>query len=139
MFSLIPPEFRGTIMDLGCGWGNLIFPLAKQNPECRVVGCELSPAPWLFCRIRQLGGSYPNLRLFRGDFWKVSCKDASLLICYLDPSLMKALEEKLAAELLPNALVIMNTFALPSWKPESIYQVDDLHRTRIYMYRVPSD
>ena len=137
MFSLIPADFGETIIDLGCGWGSLIFPLAKQHPRGQIVGCELSPAPWLFCWFRQLIGPYANIRLVRSDFFKVSCKEASVVICYLDPSPMKALEEKLARELRPDTLVIVNMFALPSWKPEAIYEVDGLHCTWIYLYRVP--
>jgi len=32
--------------------------------------------------------------------------------------------------------VISNTFAIPGWKPISIYELDDMYRTKIYVYRV---
>ena len=48
---------------------------------------------------------------------------------------MKRLKEKLEAELKPGTLVISNTFAIPGWAYEKMLEVDDLYRTKIYLYK----
>jgi trans-aconitate methyltransferase len=136
ILSLIPPDCTGNILDLGCGWGTLVFPIAGRHPQNRVIGYELSPLPWFLCRIRKWITPRENLRIIRGDFWKSPCSDAAVVVCYLDPSQMPRLEKKLSSELRPGTLVIVNGFAFPSWKPECIHQLSDFYCSRVYVYRV---
>jgi len=49
---------------------------------------------------------------------------------------MKRLKKKFQEELKPGAFVVTNTFAIPGWIPEKIIEVDDLWRSRVYLYRI---
>ncbi|HOB54214.1 MAG TPA: class I SAM-dependent methyltransferase [Acidobacteriota bacterium] len=133
MLSEIPNGFSGRIVEAGSGWGSLAVPMARRFPEAAVIGYELSSVP-LFCsRLRRLGRC-ANLRLRRADFLAVSLADADLVVCYLFPGAMRALDAKLRRELRPGARVISNTFALPGWTPVRTHRLPDIFATPIYIY-----
>jgi len=133
MLSAIPDGFSGRIVEAGSGWGSLAIPLARRFPEAAVIGYELSPVPFFCAQLRRLG-RHPNLRFHRADFRTVSMADADLVVCYLFPGAMRALDEKLRRELRPGARVISNTFALPGWKPVRVHRLDDIYATPISIY-----
>ena len=138
VLEAIPPDRSGTIYDLGSGWGTLVFPLARRFPGCRVIGVERSPLPWLFSRLRAAVSGAPNLEVRRGDFFRTSLADASVVVCYLAPNAMKRLGPKFETELPAGALVISNTFTLPEWTAEEVHTVPGMMPTPVYVYRMRS-
>lgn len=136
MLAALPENLEGTVFELGSGWGTLAFPLAKRFPRCRVEAIELSPLPWLFSRLRHILDPLPNLVLHRGDFHKAPLGEAALVVCYIHPGGMEKLKPKLEAELLPGALVLCNTFAVPGWNPSSERVARDMYNSKVYLYRV---
>lgn len=137
LLEQLPPDIKGTIYELGCGWGTLLFPLGKKYPDSVVKGYELSPLPYLFCKCRQWVTSQENVALFRQDFMSTSISDAGLVVCYLYPGAMAKLKDKFEKELPSGCWIISNTFALPQWTPDAVYSMADLYRTKIYLYRKP--
>ena len=101
LLSALPQPLHGKIYELGTGWGTLLFPLARQYPDCQVVGFETSPIPYLVSRIRQLYCRLPNVVLERRDFFSVLYGDADLIVCYLYPGAMRKLQIKFDRELKP--------------------------------------
>lgn len=135
LLGMIPAELEGTIVELGAGWGSLLFPLAKALPRCQVIGYENSLVPFLFCSLLQkLLFHAPNLQLIRGDFFQRPLHNTSLVVCYLYPGAMRKLHDKFEAELPDGALVISHTFAVPGWTPKQVIELNDLYRTKIYLY-----
>jgi len=130
------PDLEGTLLELGAGWGSLVFPLAKRHPHLRIHAVELSWVPWLWMRLRYLLRPLPNLRITRADFFTLSLRHANGVVAYLYPEGMKRLRGKLEAELPPEACVLTHTFAVPSWQPEEIVYAEDLYRTPLYCYRL---
>jgi hypothetical protein len=125
----------GPIVDLGSGWGTLVVALARKYPNRQVTGYELSLVPWLFSRIRKAVSGLDNLTLYRKDFLDADLSDASVLTCYLFPSGMVSLEDKLDRENVSNVLIVSSTFALPSSEPTKVIRVKDIYRTPVYLYR----
>ena len=41
------------------------------------------------------------------------------------------------AGLTPGSTLISNTFRVPGWTPDTVLELDDLYRTRVYCYTVP--
>lgn len=138
LLPLVSPEQQGTLLELGAGWGTLAFALADRCPHAKVVAYELSPLPWAFCWLRQRLAPRPNLELRREDFFRASFSGASLVVCYLYPGAMARLAPKLLAELTPRTPILSHTFALRGWTPVRTVQVEDLYRTRIYLYEANS-
>lgn len=131
LFKLLPNEVNGDIYELGSGWGTLARSLAAHYTDHEILAYELSPVPYLFSR---LVNTRKNLHLKREDFFTVSLKEAGLVVCYLYPGAMLKLKAKFESELKPGALVLSHTFAIPGWKPVKIVEVNDLYRTKIYLY-----
>lgn len=136
MLEAIPKDFSGKIIDLGSGWGTLVFPLAERFPNSQVVGYENSPIPYLFTKIRQFLRPLPNLVIRRTDFFKESLEDANLIFCYLYSGEMQMIKDHLLGKLSPGTWIISNTFAMPGLKSVSTYILDDLYKTRVYVYRI---
>jgi len=136
--SAIPKNTHGLIFDLGSGWGNMVFSLARSFPLATIRGVEFSLLPWGVSRIgASLSGS-SNLEIQRGNFHDISLGDAEVVVCYLFPDGMKSLKTKFEEELKPNTLVISHTFRLVGWEPEEVITLNDIHQTLIYRYRVPA-
>jgi trans-aconitate methyltransferase len=134
LMSLLPDQIHGVIYELGSGWGTLTFPLARHYSKAVVIGFETSPVPFFVSWLRRFSEKAPNLCLKREDFFSFPIKDASLIICYLYPQAMQRLKLKFLNELKPGCVIISNTFAIPGWKPEKIIEVQDIYRSKIYVY-----
>ncbi len=135
LMVLAGDNVRGTVYELGSGWGTLAFPLADRFPENQVVGIEVSPLPWLVSWLRQALAPRSNLTLQLGNYHNVPLNDAGMVVCYLHPEGMERLRVKLEAELRPGSLVLCNTFAVRGWNPVAEAEADDLYRSRVFLYR----
>jgi len=133
LLASLPDLEEGTVIDLGSGWGNLIFPLAHKYQNCRIIGYENSPIPYWFSA---LVNPKTNVTIRKDDFFERSLQDADLILCYLFPRGMQNLKTKFEKELQKGTKVISHTFAIPGWTPTKIIEVNDLHCSKIYFYEV---
>jgi hypothetical protein len=133
--SLIPAESHGLIVELGSGWGTLAFALARRFPNRPVLAYENSPVPYLTAKLLQQFLSLPNLQFRRANFFAQPLDSSELVVCYLYRRAMSRLKVKLDKELPAGSFVISNTFAIPGWQPSHISEVQDIYRTKIYLYR----
>lgn len=136
LFENLPADWRGTIYELGSGWGTLAFPLAKKYPSCTVVAYENSPIPYLFSKIRHIFWGYKNLFLKRQDFFKADLKNATMIVCYLYPGAMQKLKKKFENELMKGTLIVSNTFSVPGWHADKVVVVQDMYHSKIYLYYI---
>jgi len=138
MLSLVP-DGKGTLCDLGAGWGSVAFPLAKRFRDSRVLAIELSPVPWLFMKIRHYLFRRSNLNIIRGNFLTHPLPtDVRAVICYLHSELLEKARPVLEKSFRPGTLVISNVFDIPGWEPEAIHRIEDSFCPQIYVYRVPA-
>ena len=133
LFSNLPDLNEGTIVELGSGWGNLIFPLSKKYPNCKVIGYENSPVPFLYSALLN---HRSNLKIIRGNFFQKPLQGVDLIVCYLFPRGMEKLRKKLEKELSAGAIVVSHTHPIPEWNPKEVIEVDDLDHSTIYIYEV---
>ena len=134
MLELAGTIDSGTIYELGSGWGGLAIALARRFPNATIIGYELSVVPYLYSVLiaRLLGLS--NLRFRRADFRTATFEEGGLIFCYLFPGGMEALSVKLNAEKTGSVKVISNTFRLPGLEASRTIELDDLYRSRVYLY-----
>jgi len=125
---------EGSIIDLGSGWGTLLFALARKYPERPVIGYELSWLPWIFSIISKTIFGLHNVKILRQSFLTADLTAASLLVCYLFPKGMLDLQQKLCHGQHPDTLLISSTFALPDREPTQTIRLKDLYNTPIYIY-----
>jgi len=126
----------GMMIDLGCGWGTLLFALARRYPERQMIGYELSWVPWLYARLYKTLFGFHHVQIIRKNFFSVDLPEPALITCYLFPQAMVDLEAKLAELPCKNILLISNTFALPGHDPVRMIRLDDLYHSPIYLYRL---
>ncbi len=136
MMQLINGTGTGPIFELGSGWGNLLIPLAKTYPQRTVVGYELSLVPWLASVILKKVLGLDNLQVYRKNFFHEDLTGASVVVCYLFPGGMQAIENKLNTESGNLEYLISNNFSLPSHKPIKTIQIDDFYKSPIYLYEL---
>jgi hypothetical protein len=126
----LPDLERGTVVELGSGWGNLLFPLSKKYETCSVIGYENSPILYL---VSSILNHKNNLQIFRKDFYEKSLQEANLVVCYLFPKGMDRLREKLERELKPGTKVVSHTFEIPNWTPSKTINAES---STIFLYEV---
>jgi len=124
------------IIELGSGWGTLLFALARKYPNRQIIAYELSWLPWLFTVLYTTVMRLKNIVILRQNFLTAELPEASLLICYLHPKAMSALAYKLDIQSQQHYNLISSTFALPNVKALQTIRLDDLHQTPIYIYKI---
>lgn len=136
ILEVIPKNINGPIYELGSGWGGLAMIIGKKCPDQKIVAIENFFIPYFINYIRVLMSGVKNISLKLKDFYNDPLNDAGLVICYLYPGAMIKLKEKFERELKPGTVVISNTFSVPEWEANQVYQVGDIHRSNIYVYKV---
>lgn len=129
----------GLLIEAGSGWGTLAFQLNKHCKGLRIIGLENSLVPLLAARLmRLLMGmrSRKRLSFLRQNIYSYSFQHADAIVCYLYPGAMKRLASQWSKQCKPGAYIVSVCFALPGWKPEKELVCRDMHRTRIYVYRM---
>lgn len=122
------------LIDLGCGDGGLLWQLAKARPDCRFVGIEHAPLPWLLARLRSRG--LANMTVRRDDFWQESLGGYDFVYAFLSPAPMPRLWRKARTEMAAGATLVSNSFAVPEIVPDAEIEVNDRRATRLYLYRI---
>ena len=136
MLSLLPEATPTHIVELGSGWGQLAFAVQAARPGSRVTGYEGSFLPWVWSH--GLGRwTRRNVAFEHGDFFEADLTDADVVLTYLYPEAMQKIADGQAG-LTPGTTLISNTFRVPGWTPDTVLELDDLYRTRVYRYTVPT-
>lgn len=125
----------GPIVELGSGWGGLLFPLAKQYPQRKIIGYELSIMPWLITVILKKVLGLKNIQVYRKNFLHADLTSASVILCYLFPGGMQAVERKISEQDGQVEYLISNNFALPSHQPIKTIHLNDLYQSPVYLYQ----
>jgi len=127
------------VLDVGCGDGSLLARLARARPDCRFVGVEHAPLPWLVAKLRT--HHLPNVDIRHGDFWRLSLAGHDLVYAFLSPAPMARLWEKARTEMAPEAVLVSNSFPVPDVRPFLTLRVKDRRATRLFLYHpgAPSD
>jgi len=136
MFQLADEAGEGSIYDLGSGWGHLVIRLAKRYPHRQIVAYELSILPWLMTLLLKKLLGLNNLAVHRENFLSVDLSDASVLLCYLHPPAMKAINEKLGQDGGGTHYLISHNFALPSRTALKVVKLNDFYKSPVYLYQL---
>lgn len=131
----LPKKLDGNVVELGSGFGALAIPVAKCLQENPMIAYEISLIPYLVSKIFQFFFPQKNLIIERKDFFDVNLSHSKLIICYLYPAAMAKLKFKFEKELKNETYLISNTFAIPGWEPISTITLDDIYKTKIYLYK----
>ena len=134
MLAAIEAAPAGSAVDLGSGWGTLAIACAMRYPGRQVIGYELSWLPWAVSVALQRTLDLHNLSFVRRDLFDQDLTGHAAMLCYMWRSGMCRLERKLEAQATWPAVLVSNTFALPSVIPKHVFKLNDLYATPIFVY-----
>ena len=119
---------QGSLIDLGSGDGRIVLSVMKAASNLdnninlsHADGVELNR--WLvwYSRLQTWRNRQvipkQKLSFFKRDIFKTQLNTYDNIVVFGVDSLMVALEEKLAHELKPNAIVVACRFPMPNWEP----------------------
>ena len=75
----VAESVNGSILELGCGTGRILLPLAEQG--CRITGLDISESMLAWCRHKLNSttfGSIDHVRLVQGDMTEFRLDDTDL-------------------------------------------------------------
>ena len=132
ILDIIKPQSQQVIYELGSGSARFLQMAEKRFKNVKLIGLENSIIPFLFFSlILMLKSSKVKIRL--QNIYKADLKDADFIYCYLFPSMMLKLGEKIRSECKPNTIFISYMFSVPNWKPDQIIKQDN---GTVYFYKV---
>lgn len=135
-FELAPVSSSDIVYDLGSGDGRLLF-AALEKGAGRCVGIDIDPDRVSVAReAAKSKGLDGKVTFVEADVMEVGLSEASVILCYLLSSASAALKPKFEKELKPGTRVIMETFAVPGWKPVKVKQVNGRD---FYLYTMPPE
>lgn len=134
LIRFIPTQKGICVIDLGAGFGSILYPLAKVRPDANFTGVENAPATWLVGFLRTLG--LANCHWRWGDFWHSNLVNYDVVYAFLSPAPMLALWEKASSEMRLGSLFISNSFPVPGIEATQIVDVEDARQTRLYCYQI---
>ena len=132
----LPAGKSFTFVDLGSGIGGVLTHLSQTHPQGRYLGIETAPLPFLWSWLRIKFGEYRNCSVHWGSLWDSDLSKYDVVFAYLSPVPMDELWQKARKEMRPGSLFISNTFTVPDHPPQETLSVDDLHHSKLYLWRM---
>ncbi len=131
--AIVDQENADAFADLGAGVGSVAVPLAQQRILV-VDAWESAPLPWLITawRCRKL----PNASVKRASLWDCNLGRYDVVFAFLSPAVMAELGEKVRREMRSGSLFISSSFPVPDWASESVVNIADRRRTKLFCYRI---
>ncbi len=134
LIQIVQREGAKSFVDIGAGLGTVVVPLAKAGPNMRILALERAPLPWLMAawRCRKLA----NVSVGRTSFWQQDLAQFDLVFAFLSPLVMTEIGEKIRREMRAGCLFVSSSFPIPDSKPESVLELNDRRKTKLYCYRI---
>lgn len=128
-------EERNTVkvVDLGCGSGSLLVPLAKRFPNHKFYGYEWDVFPYLLASFRAKKTN--NLTIYKKNFMNEDMKSFKLILCNVGTGLKTDLGYKLNNEISKEATVLSEIFELDYLQEKEVIPSKmSGFKTNIYLY-----
>ncbi len=127
------------VYELGSGKGDFVFKLANYIPNAKIVGIELSPAPYLVAKLRRLfSKNKTRISFVLANFHNVDLSKVDAVAFYLMPKPNLKLRPKLEKELKKGAVVGTVSFRMPNWKADQTLIAPNFSKTHCYIYEMPA-
>lgn len=134
LLPLLPRNRNHSFIDIGSGFGGVLFGMQRLHPNCRYFGIELAPLPWL---VSFLSGKLRSSSIiFKfGRYEKLDLAEFDVVFAYLSPIAMPALWEKAKREMRTGSLLLSYEFPIPSSSPHITIQ-PDLNQPALFGWRI---
>ncbi|MBD9358433.1 class I SAM-dependent methyltransferase [Methylomonas albis] len=134
LIEIVSREGAQSVIDIGAGLATVVVPLAKARPDVAIAALERAPLPWLLAawRCRNLA----NVRVGRSSFWDQDLRQFDVVFAFLSPPVMAKIGEKIRREMRVGCLFVSSSFPLPNSEAESVLELNDRRKTKLYYYRI---
>jgi SAM-dependent methyltransferase len=130
----LPRDRSFKFVDLGSGYGKLLFYLAKNNSSGCYIGFEVSPFLWVLSYLRARLFGYKNVKVHLKSFWKENFSSYDVIYSFLSPEPMPNLTKKLLEDVSNNTLIISNSFPLKGISAKKEIQSAVDKKQRLFFY-----
>ena len=138
MLDLAKVTADDFVVDLGSGDGRMVIAAAKRG--ARAMGVEFNPEMVKLARQNAVEAGVGDRATFvEGDMYEADISKATVLALFLLPENLRRLEPKFLA-LPAGTRIVVNTFAIPEWKPEATETITENCTSwcTAILYRVPA-
>ncbi|HSY26781.1 MAG TPA: methyltransferase domain-containing protein [Burkholderiaceae bacterium] len=109
--ELLPKSHPIRFVDVGSGFGGMVFHLARSRGDSEFIGIELAPLPWLASRMTAWFAR-ARVQFLRDDYNHLDFGEFDVVFAYLSPAAMPALWQKARAEMRTGSLLLSYEFAI---------------------------
>lgn len=138
MYSAIGLKGSERVVDIGSGWGTILFHLHKKFPTLYLTGIELNPVLHVITLLRKfLFHRKGNIRLLRGDAATISYSDYDVIFLFmLSPFVNKVLVPKFEKELKKGTKVVSYVFKMKSnaFSEKTVKLPSNGWKSAVYIY-----
>ncbi|PIT94362.1 hypothetical protein COT98_04045 [Candidatus Falkowbacteria bacterium CG10_big_fil_rev_8_21_14_0_10_39_9] len=128
----IKPTKDQVVYELGAGTANFLKAVEAKYPETKLIGIEYSLFTYLRTKAK-LKALQSKIELRREDLYQTNLSDASIVYCYLIPTMMPKLSEKIQKECHKGTVIISYIFSIPGLSMRKTIQTKG---GNIYFYEV---
>jgi len=126
---------RGRIIDLGCGFGQTTFTLARRFPEAQVTGVETAPLVFALAWLLGKLAGPRNAKIAYRNLWGEHLARYDAVYCFLSSEPMARLLAKARKEMRPGTVLISNSFTDPDYSSDEVVLVGDSRETQLHIWR----
>lgn len=146
MLQIAGVNQRDFVVDLGSGDGRIVL-TAAQKYRARGMGVDIDERLVEFSNLRARKQGLDGLVWFRQqDVLQTRISEATVLTLYLLPEMMRALQQRIYADLKPGARVVSHDFQFDGWLPdrsvtvelEEKYHITGKWQSSVHLWIVPA-
>jgi len=113
ILELFPDEQNVKFLDVGSGFGGLLFELSKARPQWSIEGVEIAMFPWLMSVVFGKFSGCKNLKISFGKYEELHFSKFNVVFSYLSPVVMTEIWTKVQNEMSPGTLFLSYEFCVP--------------------------
>lgn len=121
-------------VDLGCGIGSMLCPMARAFPKAQFVGVETAPLSFLLAWLRSL--PLPNCQVRYRSLWLQPLSGFDVVYCFLSPEPMPALWAKANAEMKAGSVLLSNSFVVPGQVADQQWALGGWRQGQLYLWQM---
>ena len=131
----LPTDRPFVFLDIGCGFGDLLFFLQSRRPQGTFVGYEIGVLPWFWGTLRARLTRRRSISIQFQNMWRASLTDYDYVYTFLSPAAMERIWAKVTDEMRPSSVFITNSFPVPAPADETV-AIKDPRDSTLYIHRI---
>lgn len=132
--QLLDLESGDTFYDLGCGYGRMIFAMAKKH-NVKSVGVEVDPVKIFWLRLMVKYKRFQGtVKIVESNFLEADLSGAENVFVFLSNAtpIMTRLKEKMLRDMKPGSRIVSYTHRFKDWQPEK-------SEGKLFLYVIPGE